>query len=89
MLRHRSVSIRRQFEKRANRVAALCGICILAVLLLYDMSLWTVLVPVWILSWITLHIVVQKFATDAETLNQCASQPDYLIFRKKSHIDDI
>ncbi len=89
MFRHRSVSIRGQFEKRANRVAALCGIGVLAVLLLYDMSLWTVLVPIWILSWITLQIVVQKLATDAETLNQCARQSDYLKFRNKSYIDDI
>lgn len=75
------VSVRKQFEKKLNRAAALGLVGVIAALLLYDGSLWTVLLPLWFFSWITLHVIFQKLATEAENA-------EFRVYQSEQKIDN-
>ena len=60
--------MRKQRERQANRVFAMAAVAILAVLLLSDMSLWVILVPVWLVSLLVTQIVLQHYATNEKLL---------------------
>ncbi len=51
-------------ELQANRVFAMAAVAILAVLLLSDMSLWVILVPVWLVTLLVTQIALQHYATN-------------------------
>jgi predicted lysophospholipase L1 biosynthesis ABC-type transport system permease subunit len=59
--------MRKQRERQANRVFAMAAVAILAVLLLSDMSLWVILVPVWLVSLLVTQIALQHYATNEKT----------------------
>jgi predicted lysophospholipase L1 biosynthesis ABC-type transport system permease subunit len=60
--------MRKQRERQANRVFAMAAVAILAVLLLSDMSLWVILVPVWLVSLLVTQIALQHYATNEKPL---------------------
>ena len=57
----------KQRELQANRVFAMAAVAILAVLLLSDMSLWVILVPVWLVSLLVNQIALQHYAKNEKT----------------------
>jgi carbon starvation protein CstA len=60
--------MRKQRERQANRVFAMAAVAILAVLLLSDMSLWVMLVPVWLVSLLVTQIALQHYATNEKAI---------------------
>lgn len=88
MFVQRSKSVRRQFERKANRIAALVGVGVLAVLMLHDATLWTTLLPLWILFWITLQIIFQKLATGAEQRDNCNIKDNFYIDQSFNKCED-
>jgi hypothetical protein len=66
MFESRTRTVRRQMELRVNRLAALSFVVMLSVLLLHDMSLWVILLPLWLISWVIGHIVGQQISTAVE-----------------------
>ncbi|OYZ13816.1 MAG: hypothetical protein B7Y35_08235 [Sphingomonadales bacterium 28-64-96] len=47
---------------------AMAAVAILAVLLLSDMSLWVILVPVWLVSLLVTQIALQHYTTNEKTI---------------------
>lgn len=83
--------MRKQRERQANRVFAMAAVAILAVLLLSDMSLWIILVPVWLVSLLVTQIALQHYATNEKTAGYDRDKLGVLfisrLFRAKN-IDD-
>lgn len=53
--------------RQANRAFALAAVAVLAVLLLQHMGWWKLLIPAWLVAWVTVQIALQHVATRPRT----------------------
>lgn len=59
--------MRRQRVIQVNRFFAFAAVVVVAFLLLGDPSMWIVLAPIWVSSWIFMQIALQHYSSGANS----------------------